>query len=996
MPSTAPFVGWLLRCAAVAAACCGSAWLGADWVSAGAQASLLWGCSGVALAALVRWGVVYWPGVLIGCGAAAWLAGAPLAAAAIIAASHTMGPALAAAWLLRNHFSARLERRQDVVALLYAATGSAAVTSLGTVMWLAFAGVAPWADWVTQGSVGFLGALLGSLVFGVPLLTIGWRSMTTALDKRSGEVTLLLVAAAGVSAAIAFSISAATVPRSVLTLFALLCHVLLCVVIMRRGFGLACAAALLIALGAGFATARGSGPFQHADPAFQLGMLWGYAASMSALMMLAAAIAAEFVRLEERSRLALASSDLGVADWELRGGRGFTSARWRSLVGDPNGTLTGTLPGWLRRVHGSDRDTIAARIEGLALPGHDSVRQDLCVASGSEWRHFDCQLLVAERADDGAPRRLIASLVDITDRRGAEERLQLSASLFQHLHEGLLITDAEFRVLDVNPAYLQITGEDRTALLGKVPKLLQARADAGDNTGPGGPHAAMWSSLRTVGAWRGEIDEQRADGQSCALQVTISVVRGPEGRARHHVLVISDITEPRLQRERLERQAHFDELTRLPNRSRLTQMLAEAMQATERDGSLLAVCYLDLDHFKPVNDQHGHDAGDRLLVELAHRLRGALRNLPVGGDAAARFGGDEFVLLMRAGTLDEARLAVERVLRVISQPYALNVSSAPVHVTASVGATVFPLDRSDADTLLRHADQAMYGAKQAGRNGYLFFDPEDSRRNQERVMAIGRVQEALDLDELLLHYQPKVDMRRGVVLGVEALLRWNHPEHGLIAPAQFLPLIEHTGLSARVGDWVLEHALEQLAQWQQQGLDLSVSVNVSARHLQEPDFAQRLAELLARYPRTLGSRLELEVLETAALADVDYTSSLLERCRRLGVRFALDDFGTGYSTLTYLKRLPVDVLKIDRSFVHNMLTDRQDLAIVEGVISLARTFGCVVVAEGVETSAQAELLTEMGCDIGQGQGISWPMAAGDVAPWAKAFRGLDAARGTPA
>jgi diguanylate cyclase (GGDEF)-like protein/PAS domain S-box-containing protein len=993
----APIIAWLLRCIVLALACCGAAWLGAEWLPPGAQASLLWGCSGVALAALVRWGVGHWPGILIGCTAAAWLAGAPPAAAAIIGASQTVGPALAAAWLLRRDFSTRLDRRQDLVVLLYAAVGSAALTSLGTCAWLALAGVAPWADWATQSSIGFLGALLGGLVFGVPLLTLGRRSMMAALDNRSGEVTLLLVVAALVSATLAFSITAAALPRSVLTLFALLSHVLLCVVIMRRGFGLACAAALLIALGAGFATVRGQGPFQHADPAFQLGLLWGYAASLSALMMLAAAIAAEFLRLEERSRLALASSDLGVADWELRGGRGFTSTRWRSLLADPGGKLTGTLPDWLRRVHGSDRDTLAARIEGLALPGHDSVRQDLCVASGNEWRHFDCQLLVAERADDGAPRRLIASLVDITDRRGAEERLQLSASLFQHLHEGLLITDAEFRVLDVNPAYLQITGEARAELLGKVPKLLQARADADAAApDPGAPHAAMWSSLRAVGAWRGEIDEQRPDGEPCALQVTISVVRGPDGRARHHVLVISDITEPRLQRERLERQAHFDELTRLPNRSRLTQMLAEAMQATERDGSLLAVCYLDLDHFKPVNDQHGHAAGDRLLVELAHRLRGALRNLPVGGDAAARFGGDEFVLLMRAGTLDEARLAVERVLRVISQPYALELSGEPVHVTASVGATVFPLDRSDADTLLRHADQAMYGAKQAGRNGYLFFDPEDSRRNQERVMAIGRVQEALDRHELLLHYQPKVDMRRGVVLGVEALLRWNHPEHGLIPPAQFLPLIEHTGLSARVGDWVLEHALEQLAQWQQQGLDLSVSVNVSARHLQEPEFAQRLAELLARYPRALGSRLELEVLETAALADVDYTSSLLERCRRLGVRFALDDFGTGYSTLTYLKRLPVDVLKIDRSFVHNMLTDRQDLAIVEGVISLARTFGCVVVAEGVETPAQAKLLTEMGCDIGQGQGISWPMPAGEVAPWVSAFRGLAAAHGPSA
>jgi EAL domain-containing protein (putative c-di-GMP-specific phosphodiesterase class I) len=281
----------------------------------------------------------------------------------------------------------------------------------------------------------------------------------------------------------------------------------------------------------------------------------------------------------------------------------------------------------------------------------------------------------------------------------------------------------------------------------------------------------------------------------------------------------------------------------------------------------------------------------------------------------------------------------------------------------------------------------MYGAKQSGRNGYLFFDPEHSRRTEERVMAIGRLQEALDHHELILHYQPKVDMRHGKVLGMEALIRWKHPEHGVLPPGEFLPLVEHTGLSARIGDWVLEQALEQLALWQRMGLDLSVSVNVSARHLQEPDFAQRLTELLARYPQSLGPKLELEVLETAALADVAYTSALLDRCRRLGVRFALDDFGTGYSTLTYLKQLPVDVLKIDRSFVHNMLDDTQDLAIVEGVIGLARTFGCTVVAEGVESPAQARTLIELGCEIGQGLGLSPAMPADAVYRWVRDYRG---------
>jgi EAL domain-containing protein (putative c-di-GMP-specific phosphodiesterase class I) len=325
---------------------------------------------------------------------------------------------------------------------------------------------------------------------------------------------------------------------------------------------------------------------------------------------------------------------------------------------------------------------------------------------------------------------------------------------------------------------------------------------------------------------------------------------------------------------------------------------------------------------------------------------------------------------------------------VVSQPYVVDAAQDPVQVTASMGLTVYPIDRSDADTLLRHADHAMYGAKQKGRNGYEFFDPEQRRRTEERALAIGRIQEALDQQELVLFYQPKVDMKSGRVHGFEALLRWEHPSQGLIAPQQFLPLIENTGLSSRVGDWVIAQALDHLSSWRRNGFDFSVSVNVSARHLQEPDFAQRLTELLARHAQPLAQHLEIEMLETAAHADIEATSALLTRCRALGVRFSLDDFGTGYSTLTYLKRLPVDVLKIDRSFVHHMLDDAQDRAIVEGVIGLAGTFGCTVIAEGVESPAQARTLLEMGCTLGQGIGIAAPMPSQQVAKWVREWRGM--------
>ncbi len=636
-------------------------------------------------------------------------------------------------------------------------------------------------------------------------------------------------------------------------------------------------------------------------------------------------------------------------------------------------------------MHPEDGPALADAIASLTAGDAGRRQLELRVPQGDGWRWMEATLMVIERGADGSPVRLLATLADVQDRHDALERQLMSASLFQHLHEGLLITDAELRALDVNPAYTQILGVPRDELLGTVPMLLRPT--------PADPvarqqRAAMWASLRDTGNWRGELLERRRNGEMCTLQATISTVRGPAQDLRYHVLVISDITEQRQQREQLERQAHFDELTRLPNRSRLSQLLDDGMRAADRDGYLLVVCYLDLDRFKPVNDRYGHAAGDRLLSELAGRLRSELRSRESWADAAARLGGDEFVLLLRAGTLEEARLAVERVLRVVALPYVVDAAQDPVQVTASMGATVYPIDRSDADTLLRHADHAMYGAKQAGRNGYLFFDPEHRRRTEERVMAIGRVQEALDQQEFLLYYQPKVDMRSGRVLGFEALLRWEHPSHGLIAPLQFLPLIENTGLSSRIGDWVISQALEHLSQWRRDGLDISVSVNVSARHLQEPDFALRLSELLARHSDPLATHLELETLETAAHADIEATSALLARCRSIGVRFALDDFGTGYSTLSYLKRLPVDVLKIDRSFVHHMLDDAQDRAIVEGVIGLARTFGCVVVAEGVESPAQARTLLDLGCDIGQGTGIAAPMPSAQVANWVRNYKGM--------
>ena len=907
-----------------------------------------------------------------------WKTSWPVAASA--AASATIGVWFATRLLRAQDFDRRLERARDVSCLVLVWCGVAVPTSIALHLVTQMQLGAPVRDMLMSALPRGGSAMAAGLLIAVPLLVLERSSATQLGTQRHW------LANAAIALVLLFCSAASVLPQVRATLwwpwFLMAPPALLMALLIRIGFGLTSVMLLASTLTLGIVASITGLAAVGTSMAFMLHVA-APSVAMLALLLVAHASRATAVWRENRWEWALDGSRLGVADWHLQEASTFVSATWLRLTGHQGSTWTPQH--WLARVHADDRAMLSDAIAGVAA-GVDGRRQlELRMPSGAAWRWFEATLLVIERDASGQPLRLLATVSDVDERHEAQQRQRLSVSLFQHLHEGLLITDDNLRALDVNPAYSHILGVSREELLGSVPSLLRPS--------PPDPLArqqriAMWAALHANGSWRGELLERRRNGELCTLAATISTVPGQEQDLRYHVLVISDITVQQVQRERLERQAHFDELTRLPNRTRLSELLADAMLAADRDGYLLAVCYLDLDHFKPVNDRYGHAAGDRLLVELAGRLRSALRTRETWVDAAARLGGDEFVLLLRAGTLDEARLAVERVLRVVSQPYVVDPASEPVQVTASMGATIYPNDHSDADTLLRHADHAMYGAKQSGRNGYLFFDPEHRRRTEERVMAIGRVQEALDQSEFVLFYQPKVDMRSGVVLGLEALLRWDHPQQGLIAPMQFLPLIENTGLSSRVGDWVLSQALEHLSLWRRSGLDISVGVNISARHIQEPDFALRLSELLARYPEPLAGHLELEMLETAAHADIDATSALMARCRAIGVRFALDDFGTGYSTLTYLKRLPVDTLKIDRSFVHQMLDDSQDRAIVEGVIGLARTFGCTVVAEGVESPAQARTLLEMGCLIGQGTGIAAPMPAGQVGQWIHEYRGM--------
>jgi diguanylate cyclase (GGDEF)-like protein len=471
------------------------------------------------------------------------------------------------------------------------------------------------------------------------------------------------------------------------------------------------------------------------------------------------------------------------------------------------------------------------------------------------------------------------------------------------------------------------------------------------------------------------------NGQLYWVSSTIVPLLDADGLPQRYVSIRFDVSEQHRLLQAAMWQAQHDVLTGLPNRTLLGERFAQAVANTRRTGRLMAVCLLDLDGFKAVNDRLGHATGDALLVAVAQRLQSLLRPL----DTAVRLGGDEFVLLLtELGHADEARTALDRVMAELAMPH--DLAQRKVEVTASIGVAMYSGDDATVDTLLRHADQALYVAKQAGRQRVRFFDVQHDQSAVAHYQTLARVTEALNNGHLCLHYQPKYNLRTQEVVGLEALLRWQHPTEGLIPPMAFLPLVETTDLIVDIGEWVLAQALQQLAQWSAVGPVWPVSVNIAARHFQRGDFAHRLQQLLAQQPTVNPAWLEIEILESVALDHVQQVRDTILRCQAMGVTFALDDFGTGYSSLSYLKRLPANTLKIDRAFVRDILDDQEDLALTEAIISLAAVFDRRVVAEGVENAEQGVLLLRLGCDLGQGFGIARPMPAAEVPDWVAGYR----------
>jgi len=562
----------------------------------------------------------------------------------------------------------------------------------------------------------------------------------------------------------------------------------------------------------------------------------------------------------------------------------------------------------------------------------------------------------------------VAVFENITERKNAEDRLRLMAQVFKHIGEAIVITGPDNSILVTNNAFTSLTGYSQEDALGQNPRILKSGIETKEF------YASMWESLLKENYWQGEIWDKRKDGSFYPKWLAITVVRNDQGEITYYIGSFTDISERKQAAQKIEYLANHDHLTNLPNRFSLMERLSQALGQAKRSTSHLAVMFIDLDHFKNINDSLGHHIGDMLLFHVAARLSESVRS----ADIVGRLGGDEFVVVLpqiQSG-IDSVHIA-NKIQQAMSQTF--RIGGHDLHITASIGISVFPHDGETIEEMMKNADLAMYSAKAKGRNNYQFFMQEMNSTAQERLLIEKNLRAAINREEFLLHYQPQIEAITGRVVGVEALVRWQHPQYGLVPPDMFIPIAEETGLILPIGIFVLNTACRQLTAWLSEGLPpIRMAVNLSARQFKQDNLPRLVAEVIAESGID-PHLLELEITESVAMDNPEETILHLRRLREMGIELSIDDFGTGYSSLSYLKLFPANRLKIDRSFVQDIETDSDDAAIAAATIALAHKLGKEVIAEGVETEGQLSFLKDQQCDIIQGYFFSRPLPAAELA-----------------
>ena len=611
------------------------------------------------------------------------------------------------------------------------------------------------------------------------------------------------------------------------------------------------------------------------------------------------------------------------------------------------------------------RDEARAFFEQYVLGVREGVEETEVINADGERISVEVSTNTIEAANG---QKLIQCVIrDISRRKRDEMELKRAALVFETSQELILLTDADRRIISVNKVFEEMTGYTPDEVIGQNPRLLSSGRHTPEF------YAAMWQAIDTQGKWQGEVWNRRKSGDVFPVWLTISAYRDAHGKVLNYVGVSSDISERVAAQERIRQLAYFDSLTNLPNRRLLQDRAEQALASAEREGKQLALLFVDLDHFKTINDSLGHSMGDRVLAEVAHRLQGCVRRM----DTVARLGGDEFVVLLTDVTIEGATEVARKLIYRVAKPY--QIDNHELGVTPSLGISVFPQDGRDFESLLKHADTAMYRAKESGRNGYQFFASEMNVAALERLMLENSLRQGIERGEFVLHYQPQIDLASGRIVGAEALVRWRHPQLGLVPPGKFIPVAEVSGLIVMIGDWVLREACRQSRAWQEAGLPaIGIAVNISAVQFRSGRIEDNVAAVLAD-TGLAPNLLELELTEGIVMAGADATVETLQRISDMGVKLAIDDFGTGYSSLSYLKRFPIDRLKIDQSFVRDIVTDADDWAISSAIISMGHSLRLRVIAEGVEHIEQLEMLRRQGCDEVQGYYFSVPLPADDFA-----------------
>jgi diguanylate cyclase (GGDEF)-like protein/PAS domain S-box-containing protein len=646
------------------------------------------------------------------------------------------------------------------------------------------------------------------------------------------------------------------------------------------------------------------------------------------------------------------------------------------IVMDMGGFITGWNKGAERMFGYSADEAIGHNILFLYAEDHnDNVLYDEFLEHGGremEVRRrrksgeiFWARLAFSQMHDaQGAPFGMIGYLTDISERIEDRRRLLLHGKIFEQSEQAIMITDKDWRLISVNPAFVNITRRAEEDVVGKL--ITRLSRD---------PKPAMYELIRDAlnrhGRWQDEISFTRSDGNVLPIQISASVVHAFDGGIGNVIWIFSDISERQRSAERIRHLAYYDSVTGLPNRSLLIELTEQAMAEARRDNSGGALMFIDLNRFKPINDSLGHDAGNVLLREVGQRFRDVMRD----GDVVARIGDDEFVVALFDDIHNKnAGIVAQRLLASLDAPF--TVAGHDIRIGASIGISVYPGDGARVEILLQNADIALYRAKQTGASTYVYYSQEMNQRSLDRLKVEAGLRHALHNNELLLHYQPKVDLITGVIIGAEALVRWQHPERGLVPPMEFIPIAEESGLIIAIGNWVLEQTCAQARKWHEAGFaPIRVAANLSARQF-GTGLAAHIRNLLQRHDLP-AEWLELEITESMLMNSAEQVIEMMDELSALGVSLSLDDFGTGYSSLSYLKRFPIETIKIDRSFIKGTPDDADDCAIAAAIISMSKQLKLRVIAEGVETIAQRDFMRSLGCDEIQGYLISPPVGVAE-------------------